>query len=398
VSPGERGRPPAVVVGPERAGTAVAFPFLRRLLVALSLLGSLLAASIIVTSWQSYSPLLVVLVAWVVTVSTGPVAVRLVPASGAMTRPGLLGLWTAVLAVDVVVPLTLTPAMRLAPTAWNWGSGAVLICIASAYRRPRDVVALASAHAGVAIAFAVASGDLHPAPLVVAVTGCTVPPLAAAHYLALYTSGLHHRQTAVDRRTRAVAFQASERAQRQSILDRVESIRSSIIELLEHVATDAAIPSDSSVQHQARDLSAALRRELDESRSRGWLITAPARAGSKGKGASRAPMVDVLGPVDLLDDDGRASVAGLVALLGRHTPFMQIVVTVSAQRAGGLPRLEVTVVATGPAAEQAYADPAVEAAIDAMGGSLWYDAEASSLVMEAVVSPGARVEPANPSP
>jgi hypothetical protein len=362
------------VTGMERAGTAVEFPFLGRLLIALSAVGTLLAAAVTVAGWTHFTQRWALLPAWLVTAAAGPVVVRWIARVGRMSVSALLGLATAVLGVDLVVPLLLDPADRLGELAWAWTTGAVLICVASAYRPPRDVLVLSGAHAGIAVTLGWLAGA-GTVSTVTVVLRCVVPPLAAAYYLAIYTDGLLTRRNAVALRTRALALEATEQAQQQSIIGQVETIRNKIIDLLAAVADGDQEPAAASVRQAARTLSAALRRELDESRSRGWLLPA-----TTPPGAVEGPTVDVLGPGDLLTDEGRAAVAGLVDLLGRYRALDQIVVTVSA---GSPVTVELTVVASGPGADLAFQDPAVLAAVQALPGAPWYDAEAGSLVVEA---------------
>jgi hypothetical protein len=272
------------------------------------------------------------------------------------------------------VPLSLPPAERLGPAAWNWGSGAVVITAVAAYRTAGQGVAAALGHAGVGVGLAVAAGNWNPTALAVMAITCLIPPVAAANYLQLYLDGLRRRQQAVEVGRRTAAARAVEHQQRQSVLDQVEWIKNKVTLLLESVGGDDAAPCDAAVRQEARELSTALRRELDESRSRGWVLHASAAGAA----------VDVLGSPGLLDDDGRAAIAALVELLGRHTSFRQIGVTVSAAD-GGAPAVEVTVVASGPASVLAYRDPAVQAAVRGVDGMLWLDDEAGSLVVEAVL-------------
>jgi hypothetical protein len=277
-----------------------------------------------------------------------------------------------VLVTDGLVPLLLAPAARTTLSAWNWRTGAVLICVLSAYRPTREVVALAAAHAGVAVAFGLHAGTASHASLVVLATTCAVPSLIAANYLVVYTFGLRRRKAAVDAYTRSVELRAAEQAQRQSVLDKVESIRGEIVVLLE-TAAEGDLASEG-IRTTARELSASLRRELDETRTRGWLVP--------------APEVDVLGPVTLLGDDERAALAALTELLTRHGGLGRIAVTVSSDAATAdtdpddARTAEVTVVATGRGSASAYADAAIRAAADAVGAVLWHDDETGSLVVE----------------
>lgn len=371
-------------VTPGRSAGEVGFPLLGQLLVAISLVASVLAAWAIGRSWEAYGPRAPMLAAWVVTIAAVPVAVRRITAAGG-GRPGTLAVHAAaVLAVDVVVPFTLDPALRTTPAAWNWRTGAVLIMVFSAYRPARDVMLLAGAHAGLGTAYGLAAGVSSTA-IVVLMIVCMAPSFIASTYLAVYTESLRSRRTAVDLHTRTSALRAAERAQRQSVLDEVASIRHRIIALLESVGTGDRSPAGPDVRTEARDLSAALRRELDETRSRGWLLAVPSVA--------PGPTVDVLGPASLLDDDARASVAALVELLHRHPGFRNIVVTIGADRspeATSGPGVDVTVVASGPASGAASGDPAILAAAEGLGTAVWRDAEADHLVVEASLARSAR--------
>jgi hypothetical protein len=354
--------------------SAAPFPYLGRLLTALAMLGALVAAVGGVGSWGVYSSHRGLLVAWVLTAAAVPLAVRGVSRSGGMSGAALAGLVSAVLAVDVVVASALPPSERLGSAAWNWGSGAILLVAVAVYRRARDAVVAAFAHAGVGVAFAVSAKDWSPTALSVMALTCLVPPLAAAGYIRGYAEVLASRQEAVRVRRQATAARAAEQQARQSVLDLVESIKDEVTQLLESVGSGASSPSQASVRVRARDLSAALRRELDDSRSRGWVLTGP---------SSRGVVVDVLGSPELLADDGRAATAALVELLGRHPSLSRIGVTVSPAGAG--PAVEVTVVASGPQLAPAAADPAVVAAVAGMDGVLWVDQEDGSLVVEAVL-------------
>jgi len=355
--------------------SAAPFPYLGRLVTALAVLGALVAVVGGVGSWGLYSSHREVLAAWLVTVAAVPLAVRAVSRSGGMSAVALVGLTSAVLAVDVVVAAALPPAERLGSAAWNWGSGALLLVAVAVYRRAGDTVAAAVAHAGVGVAFAVSAEDWSPTALSVMALTCLVPPLAAASYIRWYAEVLAGRQQAVRVRRRATAARAAEQQARQSVLDLVESIKDEVAELLESVGSGALAPSQGSVRVAARDLSAALRRELDESRTHGWVLTGPSSAGA---------VVEVLGSPELLADDGRAAIAALVELLGRHPSLSRIVVTVGAAGGAG-PAVEVTVVASGPAVAPAAGDPAVVAAVAGVGGVLWVDQDAGSLVVEAVL-------------
>lgn len=372
-------------VGP--AGREFGFPLLGRLLVAVSAVACGLAGWAMVRSWDAYSSPVLVVAAWLVTVATVPIAVRRILLTRAVTPVTMAGVVSAVLVVDVVVPTLLDPALRTTPAAWNWRSGAVLACVFSAYRPPRDVGLLAGAHAAVAVAFAVAAGGTTPTAVVVLAMICAAPPLIAATYLARYTESLLNRRTAVDLHTRTTALRAAEQAQRQSVLDEVASIRSRIIDLLESVGDGQRPPAGADVRQEARDLSAALRRELDETRSRGWVA-----AGGTPDGG---PPVDVLGPASLLDDDARASVAALVELLRRHQDLRQITVTVTAagpdgatpadgggSAAGSSAAVDVTVVGSGPGSAEAFGDPAVVAVAEGLNTTVWHDEEAGHVVVE----------------
>jgi hypothetical protein len=377
-----------VTVDVERSGGEPVFPLLGRLLIAISLVATLLAAAALARSWHFYHPATPVVAAWLVTVAAVPLFVRRILARRAMTPRAVAGLAVVLLGVDVVVPLTLHPALRATPAAWNWRTGAVLLCLLSAYRPPRDVALFAGMHAGLAVVFAVAAGPVSPTIPVVLVITCAAPSLIAANYLAVYTEGLRSRQAAVDLHLRTSALRATEQAQRQSVLDEVASIRRQIIDLLEAVGAGERTVSEPDVQQEARDLSASLRRELDATRSRGWLF---ARGG---------PVVDVLGPASLLDDEARVSVAALVELLSRHPGMRNIVVTVGTEPVartrpdgpdgphGPECAVEVTIVASGPASAEASADPAILAAADGLGTAVWHDPEAENLVVEAQVPVG----------
>jgi hypothetical protein len=421
---------------PDSRSAAASFPYVDRLVLAIAGIGVALAALGLAASWASYSTPWPSLVCWLVTAAAMPVVLRRVAREGALTDRTLIGLTAVVYGVDVVLPMTVAAPDRLGSGTWNWGAGAILLFGCAAYRRARDVIAVAVGHTVIGVGFAVAGGIRDATAVVVMVNSCLVPPVAAAQYLGLYADGLRARQQAAALRRRTMAARANDQAQRQSILHQVEACRGRILELLDSVGDDAPVPLRSRDRAEARELSAALRRELDESRSRGWLLApatgvrgAPRNGGSatgasgtgssgaSGEGREGAPLVDVLGWPSLRDDDARARVAGLVDLLGRHHGTHRIAVTVSPAAAPhpvpvpipvpipgpgtgpgtgrlatvlapGPTSVEVTVVASGSAEAGVLADPAVAAGVAGLGGSAsaWQDADGEGVVVEAILS------------
>jgi hypothetical protein len=124
-------------------------------------------------------------------------------------------------------------------------------------------------------------------------------------------------------------------------------LRGPILQLLQAVAIEA-LPLDQARRRRARELAAALRRELDESltaassllppQATGRLV--PAEAGSAG-----LPVFDVMGHPNELTDQDRSSLIAILDLLARQAGLSRIGVTISDATDRGT--VSVVIVATG---------------------------------------------------
>jgi hypothetical protein len=374
-----------------RAGEATpSVAFVGRLVLAVGSVGTLFALLGLLTSWPIYSSPGLVLLAWLLTGSVLPATVWSVKRRGILTGRMLAGLAAALYLIDVVVPLTVPQPLRIGSPTWNWGAAAIAFLGFAAYRRARDVIGLAAIHAAIGLVYAfvgVDPGSVDLLAVVVLVSGCLLPPVVAAQFLGRYAQALRVRHAAVEVHRSMLSGKAAEDDGRQLIMDRVSLLRGQMLILFDAVANGAAVPLDGATRAQAQDLAAAVRRELDESRSRGWLLWRP--VGDQHRERT-PPDVNVSGSPALLDDAARAAVAAVVGLLAQYDDWCRIGLTITpTPQSGAKPSIgtftrdaiSVTLVAEGRSAVVAAHDQAVKAAAAHIGGTPWQDAE-GSLVIE----------------
>lgn len=114
----------------------------------------------------------------------------------------------AALAVDVGLALTMRPASVGAPSMWSSVAVGVTLLTLCPYRPPRDLMALAAAHAAVIAAVLVVNRDqptVEPFAVTVHLSGAIVPAVAAAEFVRFYVRALRRRQDAVAEEARARA-------------------------------------------------------------------------------------------------------------------------------------------------------------------------------------------------
>lgn len=376
-----RWRYPAAPPAVERSG---------RTLVVVGAFGQAYAVLLMAGSWGSYDRPWIVLGCWVAmtavpVVLTGAAAVR---ADG---TPGPLAVVPAVAvlaASDVVVPALAGPGERLAEGAWNWGAVAIMLLLLSVYRPAAEVLVLTAGHALAVLLWAFVPGPdrpVDPVNLVLVLSGCVIPPLAAAQFVGFYLEGLRRRQDAGHRERDLRARAAAEEAVSVDRQERLARLRADAMPILRDIAEGAPLPLYPERAAAARRVAERLRRELAEGREVDWLLR-------RQIGADRGDGVDVqvvtgLGASRLLTDEPRAAVAAVVNLLRRHPGWDRITLTMAGAEDGSV---ALALVAQGEAATVAVQDAAVRAAAAQLcpaAGSPSLDDE-RTLVLEGRITPG----------
>lgn len=390
-----------VRTGPRSSPGVPAIAFVGRLVLALTSVSTPFALLGLLTSWSSYSSPGLVFVAWLLTGSVLPVAVWSVARRGVLTDGMFAGLTAALYLVDVVVPLTVRPPLRTGVPTWNWGAVSLVLLGFAAYRRAGQVIAVAAGHAAIGVAYAFIGTDpasVDRVAVVVLISGCLLPPAAAAQFVGRYAQALRERQAAMDEHRSMLSGKAAEDDGRQSILDRVSRLRGEMLSLFDAVANGEALLLDDGARGRAQALARALRRELDESRSRGWLRGHPL-GGNPGEDSSVE--VNVSGSPDLLDDSARAAIAAVVEMLATyHWERMGLTITAASPTTGSPApardpsgeSISVTIVAEGSSSTAAAQNEAVRAAAANIGGTPWQDMD-GPLVIEGAITASQRTGP-----
>ncbi|MGW4215107.1 hypothetical protein ACWEIJ_44540 [Lentzea sp. NPDC004789] len=344
------------------AGVAVV-PNAGRIALSIGAVSAVFSLTQMIAQWHRYSLPWVAAVAWLVQVCV-LIAVVATGTRHAGTLPvPVLALSVVLLyAVDVAVVSQLPSELWYSPASWNWGAVAIALVAISPYRPSWEVVAAAAGHAAIGVVtlgLAASAMRLDKVALVLLVSGCLIPVLSAAHYLRLYTAVLEVRREIAIRRLSAEAQQSAEAAIRTDSESRLIRLRAQVVPLLSEVGQGAALPLDMTTTARARTLMEALRRELVESSTGGWLLQAHI-----GSNEVEVP-VEVVGALAGLGQGGGADVAALIDLLRRFPEWTTLRVTVADSDP-----VAVVVVAQGASAQEASADLSVQAAAAALGGEV----------------------------
>jgi hypothetical protein len=364
-----------VGVGPvdvEPVDVEPAFPGVDRMVLAVSGVGVFLAAVNLASSWSVYRSPVAALLLWCVTAATVPLAQRSMRRTGRLTTRATVIVVVVLAALDIAVPQTAPPRNWLQIAAWNWGAIALILFALAVYRPVREIYLLTVGHAMLGLVLLPWMPVRDPVEIIQFVAGAVIPPLAAAHYLALYAEGLRNRQRAVEEHRRSVAAAAAEEESRRLMDERLASIRPSILGVLRAVVAGRGAPIDPAARDRARALSDRLRRELDESlaAARSQLPLSPP------VDADSSAQVDVLGSPALLPEPDRVTLAAIVDVLAGCPGWLRIGVTVAS--AGPTEPVSVLVVATSNRSVQTPA--ALTALVTQLGATVWQ--EEGSLVIE----------------
>ena len=349
-------------------------PHLARTVLAAAALAHLLALAGLVGSWSSYrSPWAAALI--LVGSAALPVVLVAAPrragAGGSLPR-GVAPLVVAgMLAVSAALLADLPPQLWASWASWNWSTGAMVLLGLAVHVSHRRAVVLACGHGTLAVA-AVLLGGGDPWRANLALVAATVPPLAAAHYLRLYTAALSARRDAV--RDRALAA-AGRRDPDVGVADarRLAVLREGIEPLLRDVADAAPLPLDAERSAAARRLAVQLREALAAQRRTLWL---PGTAGGV-----PVRLVATDNATRATADGDRAWLAALIELLDRHPDWQHVRVVLDRRLDGSLTAV---LTAAGPSARAAAADSRVRALC--AGRSARCDADDGLLVVESEMS------------
>jgi hypothetical protein len=344
----------------------------------------LFALLALATEWSTYRSQVLVAAAWVVTAGVLPAGAWLTRVSGQMTGVVLLCLAGTLYIVDVVVPLSVAPPLRIGSSTWNWGAAAIVFLGLAAYRPPRQVIALAGVHTLIGLGFALfGSGDgpVDGLATVLLISGCLLPTVVAAQFVGLYAHVLRIRQTALDIHRAMLRDQAAEEGAAELIMGRISRLRFGILHLLDRVAGGAELPLDADSRIEAQQLASALRRELDQSRTRGWFWWRPVNEAATG---NEAPELHLSGAPDLLTDQTKAGLGAILNQLAVYPGWRRIGLSVTPEPAAPKSRnqVDITLVAEGDAAPVAAGDPNVLGAASYIGATVWQGDE-DALVIEA---------------
>jgi hypothetical protein len=308
--------------------------------------------------------------------------------------------YVAAVVVLALVDVALVKLMRLpnpgAPAVWTWGTIGVTALAFAVYRPVRDVLILGAANTLIAIAFLavpLARGDTTVVQGLVVLSGCVIPTLVAARYLASYIHALEVRDTAVRARLAIETRMAAEAAVYKDGERRLRLLRAEILPLFAGVADGSLAPDDPAVAERATRLAAALRRQLVEARTGQWLLDVPGPASTRSPDGSSndewpgVVLLDPTGVAGFLGDADRAALSALLGILRHHSGWERMSVSlVPGDTTDGRSKpadgriAVVTVVGIGPAVLPCRSDPQVLAAARQMDGDMRADLEEALVI------------------
>lgn len=346
-----------------RAGLEpVEVPRLGRMVLAPGALAHLFALAGLVGGWSVYRQPVVAAVLFVCSALL-PVALVAWPrrSGGRLPVPLAAAVVAGVFTVSVALPAVLPPEARSSWQSWNWGTGAMTLLGLAAYLPTGRLLALAGAHAGLAVAVQFLSGGgLWRVDLVLVAT--LVPPLGAAQYLRFYADALRQRALAVNAGRVAEADRRQLDVVRTDGDRRLDVLRDEIDPLLARVAAGAPLPLDDAHARRARQLAEQLRAVLVAQRRTLGLPTqlgaAPVTVTCSDAAAGR------------IGAEERVWLAALLDLLARHQGWRAVHVVLDPHPAG---RIAAAITAEGPAATEAAMDPQVRALGATRGARLEID-------------------------
>jgi FtsH-binding integral membrane protein len=269
-----------------------------------------------------------------------------------------------------------TERSQLGDTAvWQWGAVGVSILTLAPFRPPRDILALAMVHAGLAAAslvIAIGQPTVTPYRAVLDLGAALLPAFAAAQYVQLYGRALRLRDRAVATELQARTQAEAARAVQEDSRYRLGALRDAAVRLLSGVR-DGDDPRTPQVVAEAQRLSDAVRSELVEARSGAWLLDRPRRR-REGTGRDGWPGLILLDPDRLLGQLGgedRASLAAVIEALADVGEWRRISVVLvrDDERDDRLDQATVAVVAGGPAAARALDDAVLSACVRSWGAT-----------------------------
>jgi hypothetical protein len=354
----------------------VAVPYLGRMIVVPAILAHGFALAGLVSGWSEYRwpwaavGLLVLSMALPLVLVVAPRR-----ASGRLPARAAALVVAGVFAVSTALPALLPPAERASFACWNWGTGAMTFLGVAAYLSTRRTIALALAHAALAVGVQLLSGGgswrLH-----LVVVSTLVPPLGAAQYLRFYADALRQRARAVAAQLEAEEGRHELDARRSSGDRRLGALRDDVEPLLRYVAEGGPLPLDDARARAAQQLAENLRAALVAHRRALWLpeylgdaavTVVCSDAAARGVGTAE-----------------RAWLAALLELLDTFPCWRAVHVVLDPRDDGSV---SAVVTAEGPAAAQAAADPRVgalaarrQAQVEADGNFFSVDADLRAMI------------------
>jgi hypothetical protein len=360
--------------------------------VFLAIQAHVLAAMTIARSLTAYRSLAVCIALVLVSLAVPLVTVVVARRQGGLSTPMFLAASAMLIFVDVALIAEIKSVDYGGAAVWTWGAIGVTVLTFAAYRSARDVLILAAAHCLVGVsAFGVEAlrSRADAFELLLVISGCLLPALIAAGYLALYVRAIALRETAVQARLDTETAMIAQRAVREDSARRLTALRAETAPLLAQIA-DGILPiNDTAVALRSRRLAQSLRAELVEARTGGWLLEMPRQQrSSEDDPTDDWPGTVVLDPEGILGhltDADRTALAALLGMLRQHRAWQRISVvlthTVVDQTTTGWEPVEVyapmtvTIIAIGPPSADALGDPAVLAATTPLNATMTSDTD-----------------------